>query len=210
MSYRPSREESENIIHKLATDYPKCFFEDPKLRQPLKKSIMIDLEKEGLPVARELLEAAVDWYQSHFAYQYALEVGVPRLDLHGKKVSTVTELEYRAAQKKIEEDKQRAARDFGNSTRTLASLHEAGRIPDDQLRKLDAPPMPVTSTQKKAPTPEIAPELSRLYEALNAANTTLATVGDAALRSAMASAALAIVIKETQRVVASFQESQGA
>jgi sRNA-binding protein len=209
MSYRPTREESEHVIRKLANDYPKCFFEDPKQRQPLKKTILADLEKDGFPAAHELLEAALDWYQSHFAYQYALQAGTSRIDLQGKKVSSVTEQEHRNAKKRIEEDKQRhAAKDIGSSTRTLASLHGAGRIPDDQLKKLDAPPMPVTQKKPVMETPEPAAELARLYEALNAANTTLAAVSDPTLRSAMAAAALGIVVKEAQRVVAGFQDFQ--
>src|SRR5215510_5611624 len=46
MGYRPSREESEEVIRQLAATYPKCFFEDPKLRQPLKKTIITDLQKD--------------------------------------------------------------------------------------------------------------------------------------------------------------------
>jgi sRNA-binding protein len=213
MTYKRDRYESENVIRKLGNEYPKCFFEDPKLRQPLKKTIITDLKKEGFPVAQELLVPAVEWYQSHFSYQYALQTGASRIDLQGKEVSTVTEQEYRKAQKKIREDKQNlTARNLGSSTRTVASLHDAGRIPDDQLKKLDAP-MPVAPKKSPAPAPvsesasTSAPELTRLYEALNAANTMLAGASDPALRSAMTSAALGVVIKEAQRVIDSFRES---
>jgi sRNA-binding protein len=205
MTYRPTREESEHVIEKLATEYPKCFYTDPQLRQPLKKTIVADLQKDGFPAAQELLMAAIDWYQSHFAYQYKLEAGVWRIDLQGKQVNTVTETEQRNAKKKIEEGKQRMqARDVGNSTKTLGSLYDAGRIPDDQLKKLDAPPMTASRKEPNASTP--AHELTRLYEALNAANTVLTGKSDSALRSAMASAALGVVVKEAQRVIESFQE----
>jgi hypothetical protein len=72
-------------------------------------------------------------------------------------------------------------------------LHAAGRIPDDQVRKLDAP---MTKTAKT-----IAPELTRLHEAVMAASTTLTGSGDPGLRSAMAAAALNVVRQEAQRVI---------
>src|SRR5262245_19907834 len=38
--------------------------------------------------------AAVDWYKTHISYQYALSTGQPRVDLHGRTASKVTELEH--------------------------------------------------------------------------------------------------------------------
>jgi ProQ/FINO family len=157
-------------------------------------------------------EVPYDWLEDN-TRSVSRPRGASRIDLQGKEVSTVTEQEYRNAQKKIREDKQNlTARNLGSSTRTVASLHDAGRIPDDQLKKLDAP-MPVAPKKSPAPAPvsesasTSAPELTRLYEALNAANTMLAGASDPALRSAMTSAALGVVIKEAQRVIDSFRES---
>jgi sRNA-binding protein len=68
MNYLPTREESERTIRLLVDQYPKCFFADPQQRRPLKRNILADLQKDGVPVARELLVPAVGWYCSHFGY----------------------------------------------------------------------------------------------------------------------------------------------
>ena len=45
--------------------------------------------------------------ESHFGYQLTLQTGVKRIDLTGKEVGTVTELEHRAAQKYVHDRKAR-------------------------------------------------------------------------------------------------------
>jgi len=205
MHYRINREESEEVVRKLAEPYQKCFFVDPKMRRPLKNNILADLQKNGFPAAYDLLSAGLDWYQSHFGYQYSLQAGARRIDLTGKEVSTVTEQEHASAQKKIRDDQQKLAeRNSMNATRTTASLHSAGRITDDQLKKLDASPMPAvpTTRAKAAAAPSaISPELLRLHEALLAANAAATGPGDAELRAAMGAAALGFIVKEAQRLI---------
>jgi sRNA-binding protein len=106
MNYRINREESEEVVRKLAESYPKCFFVDPKMRRPLKNNILADLQKDGFPAAYELLSAGLHWYQSHFGYQYSLQAGARRIDLTGKEVSTVTEQEHA----RPEENQRRSAK----------------------------------------------------------------------------------------------------
>lgn len=201
MNYRISRKESEECIRKLEEVYPKCFSVDPRMRRPLKANILADLQKEGFPAAYELMSAGLDWYQNHFSYQYALEAGAKRIDLNGKEVGTVTAQEHIVAQRKIKDDQTRLAeKNSMNATRTVAALHSNGRLTDDQVKKLDAPPMPPTTTRTK-PAPAISPELARLQEALNAANAAATGPGDAELRAAMGAAALNFIIKEASRLV---------
>jgi sRNA-binding protein len=196
-TYRYSREESEAVIRLLAEKYPKCFFENPRIRRPLKPNILVDLERDGFPAAHDQITAALDWYRSHFGYLYALQAGAKRIDLDGKEVDTVTEVEQNAAQKKIQEGQKLVSeRNEHNAAKTLMALHAAGRIPDDQLRKLEAPSM--TAKAKAPPTP---PELMRLHEAVAAADAAWTGPGDAILRAALTSAALGIVIKEAQSVI---------
>jgi sRNA-binding protein len=187
-----NREDSEAVVHMLVDKYPKCFFEDPRLRRLLTHDIMRDLQEDGFPVASELMVAGVDWYTGHFGYQYALQAGAKRLDLDGKEVGTVTEQECLNARKRVRDDRQKL-NERNNAVITLAALHAAGRIPGDQLRKLDAPPAMAK--------PKVSPELMRLHEAFVAANTTLSGTSDAGLRLAMTSAALQVVIKEAQRII---------
>lgn len=191
MAYKPTRQDSEEVIQMLVDRYPKCFFEDPKLRLPLKRTIVADLYNDGVPRARELIAGGVEWYQSHFGYLYNLQAGAKRIDLNGNEVDTVTEQEYLAAQAKIKAGHQGQK---PSATSTVNALHAAGRITDDQVKKLDAPPLPKASKL-------IAPELVRLYEAVLAASTTLTGSSDPRLRAAMAAAALGVVCKEAQRVI---------
>lgn len=198
MAYLYNREESEATIRLLADRYPKCFFENPQQRKPLKKNIMVDLQNDGVSVASDLLTAALNWYTSHFGYQYTLQAGIKRVDLNGKEVGIVTELEHRAAQIKIKTDKQKR----NDAVATLHTLHAQGRIPTDHIRKLDAPPIAKEAPPMKAKS---APALERVDEALDAARALLAKNRDA-LRTAMAVAALGVVIKETQHAVDELQQ----
>ena len=117
---------------------------------------MVDVQRDGFPAAKELITAAVNWYQSHFAYQHSLQAGARRIDLDGNEVGTVTERENSNAQKKIKEDKQRVnGRNLSDPARTLAALCAARRIPDDQLRKVDAPTRPKAAAAT-APAPSTA------------------------------------------------------
>jgi hypothetical protein len=116
--------------------------------------------------------------------------------LNGKEVGTVTESEHRAAQKKIQEINERwAERNLLNPIKTTSTLAAAGRVPEDQLRKIDAPIMSKT----KAP---VRPELTPLYEAVLAANTAMSTpVSNSNMRAAITDAVIGVVIKEAQRVI---------
>ena len=135
MSYRANREETEETIRMLVDRYPKCFFVGPRPRRPLKKNITADLQQDGFPAAYELIASAVEWYQSHFGYQYSLETGARRINLNGKEVGTVTEQEHLAAEKKIKESKAILAE---RKSATLQTLYATDQIPDDHLKKLDA------------------------------------------------------------------------
>jgi sRNA-binding protein len=74
--------------------------------KPLKAGIYEDLINEGFPVERNLLRAAVDWYISHYGYQYALRAVAKRVDLQGREVGTVTVQEQAAAQREIQRIKE--------------------------------------------------------------------------------------------------------
>ncbi len=193
MAYKFDRQELEDGIQMLAEKYPKCFFTIPRQRRPLKKNIVADLQKDGISMAIELIGASVDWYKSHISYQYSLEAGAKCLDLEGKEAGTVTELEQRAAQKKILEIHEKLAE--RNPIKTTPSLVAAGRIPENQLKKIDAPIMSKTM----AP---VRPELMPLHEAVLAANTAMSTpVSNGNVRAAITAAVIGVVIQEAQRII---------
>ena len=178
-------EDKNNVIQMLAENYPKCFFETARYRRPLKKNIVADLEREGFPVAPELLSASIDRYMSNYSYQYnQQQAGTKRVDLNGAEVGTVSEPEAIAAQTKVSEiraaqeaQKQVAQR---NPVTVLRDLHAAGHIPDDAVKKLDIPPapkvIPMTKDEIRVVS-ERVPELAPIYDALDEANNTLITVG---------------------------------
>jgi sRNA-binding protein len=83
------RDEREAGVKFLVGKFPGCFFEDPKLRRPLKKNIVDDLNKEKV-LNPEAVTQVIGWYQNHYSYKYSLIAGAPRIDLNGTKVGTVT------------------------------------------------------------------------------------------------------------------------
>src|SRR5947207_1439020 len=179
MNYKFDRQELEDSIQKLAERYPRCFFVNPRLRQPLKKNIEKDLQKDGFATP-ELISASVAWYKSHISYQYNLETGAKCLDLDGKEVGTLTELEQRAARMKIQEiNERRVERAPLNPIITMSNLVTARRISEGQLKKIDAP----------MSRPTIQPELAPLYEAIIAANSAMsAPMGNSDVRAAVTAA----------------------
>src|SRR5262249_11487330 len=106
MSYRLNREQRDLIVAKLAAHYPACFFEEPRLRRPLKKSILADLYAAGFPFTPDETAEAVDWYESHFAYRHTVQAGAKRVDLNGREAGTVTPGEQRSAELYIAKRKQ--------------------------------------------------------------------------------------------------------
>jgi sRNA-binding protein len=189
---------------------------DSKFRIPLKNDIVDDLNNAGFPVAKEILVSSIEWYKSHWAYQYQLKAGAVRIDLNGKAVSTVTETEAMNAQKRIQEQK---ARQRLNPVAVLNSLHESGHIPDDQIKKLD---IPRNSTYVSSPIKTIedkkgathhnavrcaASELDKIYEALDTADRMLRKETND-LRREMAIGALRAVIKETQKIIATLSDTE--
>ena len=190
-----TRQEVEHAVHVLATKYPKGFFEDPKLRRPLKKNLVVDLQKDGCPLTAEEMSTAIDWYENHFAYQYALQAGAKRVDLNGKEVGTVTELESRNARNYIAERKRAMnERNLNLAPPTTTSLVVAGRIPDDALRKIDLPsePSPMTATK--------ADPLARLQGQVDALRRVI-EVSEPTMQMALMAAGLKVVIAEAENMI---------
>ena len=170
MIYRYGRDDIERVIEQLAISYPKSFFIDPEKRRPLKHNIGSDLIKDGVAQPTDLLSKAIDFYQSHFGYQYALEPGVKRIDLLGRETGTVTETEARNAKKYIhdrrqeERERQRAER-----VKHIENLKVEKITPVSNLPILKPPTF---NTTKEIPMPKATKandpltQLSELSEAV--------------------------------------------
>jgi sRNA-binding protein len=182
----------------LCDHYPKCFFETPKQRRPLKKDIAIDLVKDGFEVAPEMINAAVEWYKTHIGYHYAMATaGAKRVDLKGTEVGTVTEPEALAAQQEINEiNRQKNEQQQRTSpVEMLRKMRADGMATDDGVKKLDAP---MTLSRSKAV--QVAPEFAALYETMTNANAAVININDPPMRLAVARATLDEVIRKAGQV----------
>jgi sRNA-binding protein len=164
--YRPTREDNENIIKMLVENYPKCFFENPRQRRPLKKNIAADVIVDKiLQVSDEAIIAGIDWYMSNIGYSgFALSTtGAKRINLKGIEVGTVTQMEALKAQQELRDYHEKKNEQQANPVRVLSDMHANGRITDDGVKKLDAATIaPPRSTKTAA----IAREFASLFETL--------------------------------------------
>jgi sRNA-binding protein len=107
-TFGPQEDEAmhhNDVIKKLSELFPKTFFENSRLRQPIKKGIAADIERMNLPELDGLdVLGAVDYYTGHYGYWKTTSVaGSRRLDLDGNPVDTVTASEAQSAINKIHE-----------------------------------------------------------------------------------------------------------
>ena len=202
-SYRPSRDEIENVARMLYDNYPKCFFENPRHRRPMKKDIAMDvINDKSFDVAPEMIHAAVDWYKSHLGYHIASSTaGTKRIGLDGKDAGTVTESEAIAEQQEAARINKMIAEQRSSTVSSpvevMQKMHATGKITDDGVKKLDAIP-------RSKPAP-IAPEFAQLYETFTNANVVVVGINDATMRLAVAKATLDEVIRKAEQVKAELQ-----
>jgi sRNA-binding protein len=141
-------QDHNEIIARLASLFPKAFFENPKQRVPLKPNIVADVENQG---CRDLIGAdvgaAIDFYMTHIGYQICLSTpGTVRVDLEGNPVSRVTEQEAMIAQQRADEAKQviRERRASYNHVRPIVN-HDT-----DQIDKVAAVRKAAAADQKRS------------------------------------------------------------
>jgi sRNA-binding protein len=206
VAYQYNRQEIESVIELLVELYPKCFYLDPEKRLPLKSGIVTDLVGDGVAMARELLRASIDWYESHFGYKFALQAGARRVDLHGEPVGTVTELEQRAALKYVHDRKlEKRERDREDEQRKRKGF---------SVEKISSPPIakPPMMAQDipmpKAPTPKVAKPpntpLAPIQALLDATGAVYESQPES-LRRHFVVAGLRALISETEKVIAALE-----
>jgi hypothetical protein len=86
------------IIIELEKLFPKSFFDEGRMRRPLKVDIVTDIVSRNEGALRGLdIARALGWYCGHYGYLKTLLAGAPRIDLDGKTCGTVTQQEAREA-----------------------------------------------------------------------------------------------------------------
>jgi sRNA-binding protein len=187
-------QDHNEVIGVLAQLYPKAFFIDPRQRLPLKKNIVADL---GAAADKELafynVGPAVDWYGNHIGYDYALQAGRERVDLHGTVVGKVSEQEGLEAQQRITQKREVIAsrRPRPNPHATLVELHNRREIPDDQFRKVEA--------LERAQSEDLVTIIDAVISALSKAKELLG-MKDEELKQVLIETAFAVAVRHFQKI----------
>jgi sRNA-binding protein len=201
-----------DLVEYLATTYPKAFFTQRHLKRPLKKNILLDLERDGV-LDDDRREAAVSYYTRDWNYEAVLQAGAKRVDLDGKEVGTVTETEAREARERVAAQKKERA----EKKQALIDAVRERELRTDEKIPTDIPlmrePMAKAKTSTNIPLLASAPpaagngadlkELRAMWGNIDAVLT--AAEGDA-LRSALAVAALKVFVGEATKLIASLEK----
>jgi sRNA-binding protein len=187
----------EEFIKYLSEKFPKCFFEDPAQRRPLKHNILVDLEKQNI-LNPEMLSQAVDWYPSHFAFRRSLLAGAERVDLDGNKVGTVTLQEQHEARAWI------TARQRESAERREIKHLEV----EHQRAATAAVEKPVNGhvANGVVASPTLHPSLEQMQSALAITSNILTDKQYEQLRPVLATAALKEIITRAETLIGSLQE----
>ena len=194
--YRPTREETEAAIEKLAELCPKRFFINPRDRVPLsQKHHHRFADTTARLWHRSCCTPPLDWYTSHLGYLYALEAGAKRVGIKGEVVGTVTETEARQAKSLGPRKK---ARD--------KARREAQQAPPivEVVKRADAikEPTPMPKTVKPIDAPPVSSDPLAGVQALIDGVRAAMTASPPALRAPLAKAGLTVVAAEIQKVIA--------
>jgi ProP effector len=192
------KDEREEFIQYLADKFPKCFFDEPSHRRPLKHDILDDLDKQKV-LDREKLTQTLDWYQNHFVYRYGLIAGAERVDLEGNKAGFVTEAEQRAARAWIAARKREM-----KEQQTVAAMPV---IPTaaGKGHEINGAAMPkIAATTPDLPRANhLPPALSEMQAAIGIINNIMTERQYEPLRPALATAALKEIIGKAERLISS-------
>jgi sRNA-binding protein len=156
----------------------------------------------------------VGFYTRDWAYERTLQVGAKRIDLNGKEVGTVTELEHVEAQKRVqaarqalnERDKQAGAVEI------VRKLHAAGKVPTDSLSKISVPiERPAMAKTTKTTSESLPPanggvDLAELRALWGSIDSMLSGNVDASLHAAVATAALKVFVAKANNLITTLEK----
>jgi hypothetical protein len=192
------RIERDEAVRYLAEMFPKCFFENPDHRRPLKHDIVIDLEQKNILDWTKLLHA-IDWYQSHFTYRRSLLAGAERIDLDGRKAGTVTPKEQQEARKWVAERKRELL-----EQRQITEQPHRTAVKDIPIE----PALNGITVPGHGPGTPLRASLAPLHGTLVATSGIMVDERYAALRPVLVAAALRELIAGAERVINSLQRCQ--
>jgi sRNA-binding protein len=189
------RDERDAGIEILATKYPACFFVQPQMRQPLKRTILSDLIKDTPPAEQELLGVSLKWYEDHFGYHYSLKAGAKRIDLNGRDAGVVTPHEAKAAQ------------DYIHSRQKELRERNAMKVSAVKPPVVTKPAI-VASASAAAATPPATPSEDDLMTELRTLFDAVLALRDQpeVLRRPLAIAGLRAVVAEIEKRIAALQD----
>jgi hypothetical protein len=207
--YRFTREETEAAIAKLAELYPACFFVEAYQRRPLVKTILSDLEKDGVPMSFEQIKAAVDWYHGSWGYLHNVKAGVKRINLLGEERAVVTAAEERYSTQRLADEKKRIKEekeaDYG--------VKDVPVLKKPALKKPPTliPPPPMLPAAVSASAPPVPTEdpfgyLLRIVEEARRAY----QIFPETMRRPMIAPTLRAIDAETQRLIADIEKEPGS
>jgi sRNA-binding protein len=209
LNYKYSREEIGEGITFLAQKYPKCFFENPKQRLPVTKTIDEDLRADG---ASELLIDSADFYRTHYGYYKCLQAGAKRVDLDGNYAGTVTELESIVAERNAKEAEAKMNEwnerkrlippvEYGQPQPALSLNRQLSDFPQF-IQKINQPQRPAMSNKPMiTPAPVIHPTLTRVQDTVLATNAAISAVQNPAMLTTIIVAMMRVIIEEAQAVI---------
>jgi len=201
--YPFTREETEAAIAKLAEMYPACFFVLAHQRRPLVKTIISDLQADGVPMSYEQIRAAVDWYQNSWGYLYNMKAGVKRVTLLGDERATVTASEERYYTQRLAEEKKLVKQQKEDRSR-----YEVSMVPTIMPKKplIPASPPPAPPPPAITPTEDPLGYLAKIVEDARHASQTFPE----AMRQTLILPLLCAIDAEVRRLIANIEKTQSS
>jgi ProP effector len=189
------RDERDEFIRYLAEQFPKCFFEEPTYRRPLKKNIIDDLEKRKV-LNREKLLCTLSWYEGHFTYCYTVIHGAQRVDLDGQPAGIVT----------LKEQQEKRAY-------VTARRRE---LKEQRMVLPPAVPLPTASKEREetamnnanghSAPPDLHPALADLQSAITVVSSFLTEERYASLRPVLATTVLKEIVAKAETLIGELQQ----
>jgi hypothetical protein len=167
------------------------------------KTIISDLQTDGVPMSYEQIRAAVDWYQNSWGYLYNMKAGVKRVTLLGDERVAVTASEERYYTQLLAEEKRRIKQQKEDRSR-----YEVSIVPTIMPKKPLIPPSPPAVTPPPAITPTEDPfgYLAKIVEDARHASQTFPE----AMRQTLILPLLCAIDAEAQRLITNIKKNQSA